>query len=308
MIESAVADDDKVACLWFNGWAFQGFDDAKNRSHRSHHHAVDGKEDGYSQGQGTSKEAPETLELDEDHARGNDSQRGGAAWSAPSSGSRWCRVRRGNSQAKPNLSQAMKSATSLRVPPAFSSQRKKTSCQTHSHDFREEFAKLLEESKIDQLVVLIDDLDRCLPETAIATPRSDPSSFLFVPHSAFVIGADETMIEYAVRQHFTLACRCRPALSRMSELSRKADSGSIQSPGAWHEESKMYVTLLLAQALWAKHTCGSWDLLAEARLKLRQPWLRTTLSLGDIVALDPKREDQLKATFVLAQQDRSDTG
>ena len=29
MIESAMAEDENVACLWFNGWAFQGFDDAK---------------------------------------------------------------------------------------------------------------------------------------------------------------------------------------------------------------------------------------------------------------------------------------
>lgn len=29
MVESSMAGDKQVACLWFNGWAFQGFDDAK---------------------------------------------------------------------------------------------------------------------------------------------------------------------------------------------------------------------------------------------------------------------------------------
>ena len=29
MVESGMRDDNKVACLWFNGWTFQGFDDAK---------------------------------------------------------------------------------------------------------------------------------------------------------------------------------------------------------------------------------------------------------------------------------------
>ena len=29
MVESGMHDDKKVACLWFNGWTFQGFDDAK---------------------------------------------------------------------------------------------------------------------------------------------------------------------------------------------------------------------------------------------------------------------------------------
>lgn len=29
MVETEIARDRQVACLWFNGWAFQGFDDAK---------------------------------------------------------------------------------------------------------------------------------------------------------------------------------------------------------------------------------------------------------------------------------------
>jgi predicted KAP-like P-loop ATPase len=29
MIEQELVQDKDVACLWFNGWAFQGFDDAK---------------------------------------------------------------------------------------------------------------------------------------------------------------------------------------------------------------------------------------------------------------------------------------
>src|SRR4051812_49932220 len=29
MVEMGMRADDKVACLWFNGWTFQGFDDAK---------------------------------------------------------------------------------------------------------------------------------------------------------------------------------------------------------------------------------------------------------------------------------------
>jgi predicted KAP-like P-loop ATPase len=29
MVEAGLSQDKDVACLWFNGWAFQGFDDAK---------------------------------------------------------------------------------------------------------------------------------------------------------------------------------------------------------------------------------------------------------------------------------------
>lgn len=35
MVETAMEKDDSVVCLWFNGWAFQGFDDAKTVSSKS---------------------------------------------------------------------------------------------------------------------------------------------------------------------------------------------------------------------------------------------------------------------------------
>src|SRR3546814_18172371 len=69
------------------------------------------------------------------------------------------------------------------------------------HAFRKEFAELLKDAEIDRLIVLVDDLDRCLPDTAIETLEAI-RLFLFVPRAALVIAADEGMIGYAVRQHF----------------------------------------------------------------------------------------------------------
>lgn len=51
------------------------------------------------------------------------------------------------------------------------------------------------------LVVLVDDLDRCLPPTTISTLEAI-RLFLFLQNTAFVIAADDTMIKHAVRQHF----------------------------------------------------------------------------------------------------------
>lgn len=51
------------------------------------------------------------------------------------------------------------------------------------------------------LVVLIDDLDRCLPETTISTLEGI-RLFLFLKNTAFVIAADNEMIKHAVRRHF----------------------------------------------------------------------------------------------------------
>jgi predicted KAP-like P-loop ATPase len=68
------------------------------------------------------------------------------------------------------------------------------------HAFREALESLLEELKIT-LVVFVDDLDRCLPKTAISTLESI-RLLLFLKRSAFVIAADNEFIRGAVRVHF----------------------------------------------------------------------------------------------------------
>lgn len=65
---------------------------------------------------------------------------------------------------------------------------------------RDSFEAALEELGIT-LVVLIDDLDRCLPPTTISTLEAI-RLFLFLRHTAFVIAADDGMIKHAVRRHF----------------------------------------------------------------------------------------------------------
>jgi predicted KAP-like P-loop ATPase len=68
------------------------------------------------------------------------------------------------------------------------------------HALRQLFEETLQELGVT-LVVLIDDLDRCLPQTTISTLEAI-RLFLFLQNTAFVIAADDDMIKYAVRQHF----------------------------------------------------------------------------------------------------------
>ncbi|MEX2123883.1 MAG: P-loop NTPase fold protein [Woeseia sp.] len=68
------------------------------------------------------------------------------------------------------------------------------------HAIRDCFEQALKEMDIT-LVVLIDDLDRCLPPTTISTLEAI-RLFLFLKNTAFVIAADDAMIKHAVRQHF----------------------------------------------------------------------------------------------------------
>lgn len=68
------------------------------------------------------------------------------------------------------------------------------------HALREQFEETLKAMNTT-LVVFIDDLDRCLPATAISTLEA-VRLFLFLPQTAFVIAADDKMIRQAVRVHF----------------------------------------------------------------------------------------------------------
>ncbi|MFK5948476.1 MAG: P-loop NTPase fold protein [Methylococcales bacterium] len=65
---------------------------------------------------------------------------------------------------------------------------------------RKNFEELLQDMNVT-LVVLIDDLDRCLPETTISTLEAI-RLLLFLKHTAFVIAADDQMIKHAVKRHF----------------------------------------------------------------------------------------------------------
>ena len=70
--------------------------------------------------------------------------------------------------------------------------------------FRDEFAVLMgvdELKHVKRLVVLVDDLDRCLPGTVVETLETI-RLFLAVPKMAFVIAADEDRVADAIRQHY----------------------------------------------------------------------------------------------------------
>lgn len=67
--------------------------------------------------------------------------------------------------------------------------------------FRDELQELIKRVEVERLVVLVDDLDRCLPGAVIDILEA-VKLFLFVPGTVFIIATDEAMIEYAVRRHY----------------------------------------------------------------------------------------------------------
>lgn len=73
--------------------------------------------------------------------------------------------------------------------------------RSNIQEFHKNFEALIEETNIKKIIVFIDDLDRCSPDTIIGTLEAI-KLFLFTKKTAFVIGADERLIKYAVKRRF----------------------------------------------------------------------------------------------------------
>ncbi len=302
MIEGALADDKKVAVLWFNGWTFEGFDDAKTIFIESiitelcHQRSATGKV----------KEIASSLLKRVDWLK-IAKRGGGVAFNvlsglpSPDQIESAITALKGMAQNAATIDLADIPARLETIGGFLKPAEDSDNLPETIHAFRKEFQELLDEAKIDQLIVLIDDLDRCLPATAIQTLEAI-RLFLFVPKTAFIIGADEAMIEYAVRQHFPDLPMASGPLPYARNYLEKLIQVPFRIPSLGAQETRVYVMLLLVQSLVGENHAGFGVLLEKAKDSLKKPWLGMNLSQTDVQAVDPARRDQLNAAFVLAQQ------
>lgn len=68
-------------------------------------------------------------------------------------------------------------------------------------NFQKDFELILKESNIKRMVVFVDELDRCKPDTVLDIFEA-MRLFLFVKGSSFVIGADSRLIDYAIKSRY----------------------------------------------------------------------------------------------------------
>lgn len=79
--------------------------------------------------------------------------------------------------------------------------KKDDNTRTEIKNFRKEFKELLDKSKVENVIVFIDELDRCLPDTVLEVFEA-MRLFLFVEGMSFVIGADERLIQYSIKSKY----------------------------------------------------------------------------------------------------------
>jgi len=127
---------------------------------------------------------------------------------------------------------------------------------------RTTFEDLLKDLDVT-LVVLVDDLDRCLPNTAISTLEA-MRLLLYVPRTAFIIAADEQMIRGAVRAHFGEVDISDDLVTSYFD---KLIQVPLRVPRLGVNEVKTYVMLLLADLAVRRGTLPA-QALADAQAKI----------------------------------------
>src|SRR5258708_18216297 len=112
-------------------------------------------------------------------------------------------------------------------------------------DFREEFEALVKElaTEIKGVIVLIDDLDRCLDPTVIEVFEAI-RLFLQVPSTAFVIAANRAIVQAAVERRYPTAREGDPALGK--DYLEKIIQVEINIPPLGEAEAETYLNLLFA--------------------------------------------------------------
>lgn len=112
--------------------------------------------------------------------------------------------------------------------------------------FRELFEGLVKDMGYKAVIVYVDDLDRCDPKRIIGCLEA-VKLFVNVKKTAFVIGADERIIEYAISQHYPIQMKKEDISSPFSDYLEKLIQLPYKLPRLSDNEQETYITLLLCK-------------------------------------------------------------
>ncbi len=302
MIEEGFANTDDVLCLKFNGWRFQGFEDAKIALIEGIVTGLIEKRPALVKATATVKDVFNRIDwLKVAKSAGGLAMTTFTGIPTPDQigvivGSLEALVADPAKIAtKENLTAVMDEMKDVLKPGESKSVPKEV------EEFRKAFDKLLKDAGIKQLVVLIDDLDRCLPDTAIETLEAI-RLFVFTAQTAFVVAADEAMIEYAVRKHFPDLPDSTGPRDYARNYLEKLIQVPFRIPALGETETRIYVTLLLAGAEVGEGDADYAKLISVAREKLKRPWTSGGLDSATIKSALGKQAEKVNNALTLSDQ------
>lgn len=302
MIEAGFYDKNDVLCLKFNGWRFQGFEDAKIALIEGIVEGLLEKRPALKKAEGAIKDVFCSIDWLKVAKRA-----GGLALTAfagvPTPGQIGAIV--GSLEAlltdptrlvtKENIS------TTIDEVKAVMKEGDARNVPMEVETFRKAFDQLLKDAGIKQLVVLVDDLDRCLPDTAIETLEAI-RLFVFTARTAFVVAADEAMIEYSVRKHFPDLPDTTGPRDYARNYLEKLIQVPFRIPALGETETRIYVTLLLTGAEIGENNPDYERLITVAREKLKRPWTSGGLDAVTVKSILGQQADKANNALILSDQ------
>lgn len=238
--ERLMEEDKKIKCLVFNGWLFENYEDAKT--------AILGTIlDEISKEKNLTKKAKDIIK-----GLYKSIDKFKLVKSILKYGTDFLVTGGLNSIHGITMNQALRTtqekieATEIeRVQSAATNELNNKELREDIKKFQKEFTSLLEKTKINRLVVFIDELDRCRPDTILETLEAI-KLFLFEGKVAFVIGADERHISYAVKSKFKDIEGVQIDIGK--EYLEKLIQYPIRIPQLNADEMEIYIACLLLQS------------------------------------------------------------
>lgn len=302
MIEAGFSNTDDVLCLKFNGWRFQGFEDAKIALIEGIVTGLVEKRPALNKAAAAVKDVFSRIDWLKVAKRA-----GGLAMTTFTGIPTPDKIGAIVGSLEALLADPTKIATKENLKRAADEVRavlkpgESKNVPEEVESFRKAFDRLLKDAGIKQLVVLVDDLDRCLPDTAIETLEAI-RLFVFTARTAFVVAADEAMIEYAVRKHFPDLPDSTGPRDYARNYLEKLIQIPFRIPALGETETRIYVTLLLAGAEIGENDADYVKLIGVAREKLKRPWTSGGLDSATIKTALGKQAEKANNALALSDQ------
>ncbi len=165
--------------------------------------------------------------------------------------------------------------------------------------FHDDFASLLKQTRIKRLVVFIDELDRCKHDTILETLEAI-RLFLFAKGTSFVIGADERQIRYAVQMKYPDVEGNQIDIGK--EYLEKLIQYPIRIPQLGQKEVEFYIMCLLFEKELENDLTAIQEIIKEEKQKEGDNFLDFELTYELIKGKSPELAEKLKDTISLSKQ------
>jgi len=249
--------DDETLCIYFNGWTFEGYDDAKAALLDSILKELENNKSLSDEIKETVKEKAKKLWKSINWMRGAGMVLKNVALPAVSAYftgglslapfamqklSEWNVDSPEKLIEKLNSKEGEDFFKSLQKE----SEEEKTSSNPVA-EFRNDFIDLLDTTEFKRLVVIIDDLDRCKPERIIENLEAI-KLFVNVPKTAFIIGADPRIVRHAIEYKYGSSNPIQEDNSRIVEdYLEKLIQLPYSLPKLSEPEVETYISMLICK-------------------------------------------------------------